>query len=104
MKAHVIGAVRVEGVSNKSGTLRPYDMPRLLVLQPVEIASKQDDASGTRYSKTGYGYEVAEVDLDVSALPSFSSVKFPALLDLEIGQRMQFGKLASVCTGIAKAV
>ncbi len=101
MKAHVIGLVRIEGVSAKSGTLKPYDMPRLLILQPVEIAGKEDTQTGTRYSKSGFGFESAEIDLDPSSIPRFADVKFPAVLELEIGQRMQFGKLASICTGIS---
>lgn len=103
MKAHVIGVTRVEGMSNKKGPLKPYDMGKITILQPIEIVAKSDEQTGTRYSKTGYGYEPAEIDMDVAALPSFAGIKFPALLDLEIGQVMQFGKLASVCTGIKAA-
>lgn len=99
MKANIIGVSRIEGISNKSGVLRPYDMPRILALQPVEMAAKSDDKAGTRYSKTGYGFEAMEIDLDPSAMAQFSEVKYPAVLDLVIDQRMLFGRLASVCVG-----
>lgn len=103
MKATVIGVTRSHGMSNKKGPLRPYDMASVLMLQDVEIVAKADEQSGTSYNKTGYGFELAEVDLDPSAIGAFSGLKFPCVLDLEIGQRMQFGKLASVCVGIVKA-
>lgn len=103
MKAHVIGVTRLEGMSNKKGPLKPYDMAKVIILQPIEIVSKNDEQTGTRYSKTGYGFEPAEVDMDASALPAFSQLKLPCVVDLEIGQKMMFGKLASVCTGIKAA-
>lgn len=100
MKAHVIGITRVEGVSNKSGQLKPYDMSRLLSLQPCEVAGKNDEQSGTRYSKSGYGYEVMEIDVaSPEVMQKFAQVRFPAMLDLEMDQIPRFGKLQTVCTG-----
>lgn len=103
MKATIIGISRIEGVSDKSGVLRPYDIPRVLALVPVEVASKSDDQRGTRYSKSGYGFEVMEIDLSPDAIPQFSQVKYPSAVELEIGQRMAAGRLASVCTGLKAA-
>lgn len=100
MKAHVIGVTRVEGVSNKSGQLKPYDMARILSLQPCEVAGKIDDKTGTRYSKTGFGYELMEIDLEsAEVMQKFAQVRFPAMLDLEMDQVPRFGKLQTVCVG-----
>lgn len=102
MKAQVIGVQRISGVSNKSGALKDYDMGKLFCLQPIESAAKTKD-DGTSYKKEGYGFEVMEVDLDSDCIKQFSAIKFPAMLDVVIEQRPMYGKLASVCIGIAKA-
>lgn len=102
MKATIIGVTRIEGISNKSGVLRPYDMPRILALQQIEISSKSDEKVGTRYSKTGFGFETMEIDLEPSGMQDFAGLKYPAQVDLIIGQKMLYGRLASVCTGIVK--
>ncbi len=100
MKAHIIGVTRVEGISKKSGSLKDYDMCRILALQPCEIAAKSDETIGTRYSKTGFGYEVMEIDLESGqVMQQFAQVRFPAMLDLEMDQVPRYGKLQSVCVG-----
>lgn len=102
MKAQVIGVSRIAGVSNKSGSLKDYDMGKLFCLQPIQPAGKEDKGVGTRYNRTGYGFEVMEVDLDSGSLVQFSKIQFPALLDLEMEQRPMFGKLATVCIGLTQ--
>lgn len=102
MKAQVIGVSRIAGVSNKSGSLKDYDMGKLFCLQPIQPAGKEDRGVGTRYNRSGYGFEVMEVDLDSGALVQFSKIQFPAALDLEMEQRPMFGKLATVCTGLTQ--
>lgn len=102
MKAQVIGVSRINGISNKSGSLRDYDMGKLFCLQPIQSAGKQDPKEGTRFSRSGFGFEVMEVDLDASCMPQFKDVKFPAVLDLEMEQRPMFGKLQTVCVGLTQ--
>lgn len=102
MKAHVIGVSRINGVSKKSGSLKDYDMGKLFCLQPIQPAGKEDQKEGTRYSRTGYGFEVMEVDLDAGSLVQFSKIQFPAVLDLEMEQRPMFGKLATICIGLTQ--
>lgn len=105
MKVHAIGVLRVEGISKKSGALKDYDMSKILVLQPCESANAQDEKIGTRFSKTGFGYEPAEIDLDsFELLNKFSQLKFPVFLELEMGQAFKFGKLQTVCVNFKQVV
>jgi len=103
MKALVAGVQRVNGLSDKSGKLKEYDMGKLFCLVPIEAAHKQDEQKGTRYTKDGFGYEVMEIDLDSEAVDQFKAYKLPCAIDLQMDSRPMYGKLASVCTGIIKA-
>jgi len=96
MKATVIGVTRMNGKSKKTG--RPYDMARILVLQPVDINTTED------YIKAGFGYQAAELDLRPDAISKFGQVKFPCELELITDNEMMFGRLITVVTGIAAPV
>jgi hypothetical protein len=103
MKALVSGIQRINGLSNKSGSLKEYDMGKLFVLVAIEAAHKSDEQSGTRYTKSGFGYESMEIDLDPACFEEFKNYKLPCAIDLVMDSRPMFGKLASVCVGITKA-
>jgi hypothetical protein len=103
MKANVIGVSRAEGISNKSGTNKPYDMASLVILQPMQTINSANPETGTRYAKTGFGYETAEVSVSPAAVVLFKDVKFPAALDLEISQDFMYGKLQSLVVGFKAA-
>lgn len=93
MKMQVVGITRIAGVSSKSGKPRPYDMPKVVCLQPVQIQKKE------AYERSGFGYEPLEVDLDPEAFESFSQVKFPCVLELITDSRALFGRLQTICVG-----
>lgn len=91
MKTTVIGVKRVKGIGKESGN--PYDMCRAICLSPIE------PMSGEKMSIQGFGYEVAEVNLDPEALPAFGNLKFPCHLNLEVEPRPYRGKLEVFVVG-----
>lgn len=95
MKLHVIGVSRMIGTAKSSG--KPYDMAKLLCLQDVQVTAKEN------YQRTGFGFEVCEVDLDPPALSQFSQVKFPAIIECRTDNVMRFGKMQSLVVGLEKA-
>lgn len=90
MKVNVIGVKRIEGTAKASGL--PFDMCRLYCTVPIETG-------GAKTKVSGYGLEVAEMELEANVLPTFAQVKFPAELELKVDQRFQFGEFRSVVTG-----
>lgn len=95
MKFRVIGAKRIEGLAKASG--KPFDMCRAYCLVPVETGQGKTVV-------TGYGSEVAEMELDPLALPQFANLKFPADVELKIEQRFVFGEFRSIVIGVEGAV
>lgn len=90
MKLNVIGVKRIKGTSSKTGN--DFDMCRLFALVPITPASGKTTIEG-------FGFELAEMELEHSALSSFSRVSFPALLELTTDTRPYMGKLETVVTG-----
>lgn len=95
MKMQVLGVKRIVGTSKTTGN--PFDMCRLFGMVPVENVSK------ATLQITGAGFELAEIELDPEALPSFLAQKFPVLLDLETDSRPFMGKFETVVSGIKAA-
>jgi len=91
MKAICAGVTRQHGNSKKTG--KPYDMARVIILQPVEVVANVD------FSREGHGYQAVEIDLDAGALPRFASVKFPCELELTTTDRIFMGRIQTVITG-----
>ncbi len=91
MKASCIGISRQHGISKKTG--KPYDMARVMTLQPIEVIATQD------FSRDGYGYQSVEIDVEPSALSKFAGVKFPCELDLATTDRIFMGRIQTVVTG-----
>jgi hypothetical protein len=91
MKFHVIGVKRIEGTAKASGN--PFDMCRLFCLVPIEIGAGKTKVSG-------FGMEVAEMELEPEALQQFAGLKFPADVELRIDQKFVFGEFRSVVTGL----
>lgn len=92
MKLNVIGVKRIQGKSSKTGN--DFDMCRIFALVPVTALSGKTNIQG-------FGFELAEMELDPAALSSFSRISFPAMLELETDTRPYMGKLESVVTGFA---
>lgn len=92
MKVFVAGVRRQNGTAKKTGNA--YDMASVLTLTPISAAAT------STYNKQGFGFEVAELDLNVSALPSFAHIKFPCELDLVTDMVMRFGRMVPVVVGI----
>lgn len=90
MKLNVIGVKRIKGTSSKTGN--EFDMCRLFALVPITPA-------GGKTLIQGFGFELAEMELDPSALESFRGVSFPAELELTTDTRPFMGKLETVITG-----
>ena len=91
MKFHVIGAKRIEGHAKVSGN--PFDMCRAYCLVPIETG-------GGKTTVSGYGMELAELELDPKALVQFAELKFPVDVELRIEQRFVFGEFRSVVVGV----
>jgi hypothetical protein len=91
VKLNVIGVKRISGTA-KSGN--EFDICNLLAIVPVQAGG------GKTVRVEGFGFEVAELPLDQSALHLFSGLKFPSLLDLETDSRPYMGKLETFVTGI----
>lgn len=72
MKLNVLGVKRISGTSSKTGN--DFDMCNLLGIVPVQTGG------GKAVRIEGYGYEVAELPLDQSALALFAGIKFPSSL------------------------
>ena|SRR3990172_7983072 len=96
MRVRVCGVKRVEGVGKESGA--PFDMCRVLILVPVE-----NQANG-KLKISGYGAELAEMELAPEALPQFSGLSFPCEVDLHTEQKFFRGKFETMCGGITPAV
>ena len=95
MKLTVVGVKNLKGKAKATGN--PFEMCRLFALVPIEIASND------KIVVEGFGFELAEINLDPAALDGFKAVKFPATLDLSTDSRPYRGKLETVVTGIAAA-
>ena len=91
MKFHVVGAKRIEGFAKATGS--PFDMCRAYCLVPIETG-------GGKTTVSGYGMELAELELDPKALGQFAELKFPADVELKIEQRFVFGEFRSVVVGV----
>lgn len=91
MKFNVIGVKRIEGVAKATGNA--FDMCRVYCLVPIE-------QSQGKTKVTGYGAELAELELLPEALPLFAKVQFPSELELKVDQRFVFGEFRSVVVGI----
>ena len=69
---------------------RDYDFCNLRYLVPVEIVAKSN------LQKTGYGFEVSDAEVAVTAMDKFQSLRWPCQLDLQFDQVTRFGRLQSV--------
>lgn len=90
MKLNVIGVKRIKGTSSKTGN--EFDMCRLFALVPITPA-------GGKTLIQGFGFELAEMELDPAALQSFRQIGFPVELELTTDTRPFMGKLETVITG-----
>jgi len=98
MKLHILGVKRISGTA-KTGN--EFDMCNVLGIVPIQTGG------GKTVRIEGFGFEVAELPLEQSAMPLFSGMKFPCIVDLETDSRPYMGKLETFVVGIspsAKAV
>lgn len=94
MKLQVLGVKRIKGTSSKTGN--DYDMCALYALAPME------SIKNANMQITGYGYEVAELQLDPSIIDRFEKIRFPAHLTLETEARAYRGKFESFVVGFTQ--
>lgn len=92
MKALVIGVKRVAGIAKATGN--PFDMTRVVIGSPVAPVNND------RMTVEGFGYEVNEIPMDVTAMGAFRSLRFPCVVDLETDSRPYRGKLELIVTGV----
>lgn len=90
MKMQVLGAKVLKG--QKDGN--DWDMSSILVQTKIESFQNQ------KVTVIGYGFEVTEMPLDPSCIEQFKNIQFPALVDLDIGQRARMGKFESYVVGV----
>jgi hypothetical protein len=95
MKFHLVGVKRIVGVAKASGA--PFDMCRAYCLVPIEKAQGKT-------SVTGYGFELAELELDAAALPQFAAFSLPADVELDVEQKFLFGEFRSIVVGVSAPV
>lgn len=93
MRVMVFGAMHMKGKSAKTGAA--YDMARLYVASDIRPGVKEN------YTRTGVGYEAAEVDCEPAVVQSLQGVSFPAILSLETEMRLIGGKFIPTVVGIA---
>lgn len=93
MKMQVQGVKVLKG--EKDGN--PWDMSAVL------IQTKIESFQNAKVTVSGYGFEVTEMPLDASCIEQFKNIQFPALIDLDIGQRARMGKFESYVVGVLPA-
>lgn len=91
MKVTVIGVKRMKGIGKESGNA--YDFASCEVLAPIQNRTSE------KFSIQGLGFEVAKLDMDLTALASFNDVKFPATLELTVEHRPDRNGMKPVVTG-----
>lgn len=94
MKMQVLGAKVLKG--QKDGN--DWDM------SAVFIQTKIETFQNNRVTATGYGFEITEMPLDASCIEQFKNIQFPAVVDLDIGQRARMGKFESYVVGVVPAM
>lgn len=93
MRVMVFGAMHMKGKSAKTGAV--YDMARLYVASDIRPGVKEN------YTRTGCGYEAAEVECEPEVVVQLMGRTFPAILTLQTEMRLQGGKFVPVVTGVA---
>jgi len=109
MKVHAIGVTTASGISKKNG--KPYAIPSLLVLQPIEPFSnkpadysKEDEAAGKDYYElNGYGLTERQIAMAEGCMEQFKGIKFPAMIDVETDSEFRGGQMVTVVTGYKQA-
>lgn len=96
MKCYVAGGQNMTGLSK--ATKSPFSMPRLFILSPVE------NVNSANIQIQGFGYKMAEIEVDPVALSQFALLKYPCVLDLETGAVERRGKLETIVTGIVPSL
>jgi len=94
MKMQVLGVKVLKGI--KDGN--PWDMSAALIQTKIESFQNE------KVTAAGYGYEVTEMPLDSACIEQFNKIQFPAVVDLEIGQRARMGKFESYVVGLVPAL
>ena len=96
MKLTVLGVKRIQGKAKATGN--DFDMCRLFAMVPIE------QGGGRGATVTGYGFELAEMNLEPKAMEQFANQKLPATLELTTDSRPFRGRLETVVTGFVAAV
>lgn len=98
MKVQVLGFERSEGISEKSGTPKPYKMASLHTSCALEQRMEDDPAKGKSALAKGYMGTTYSVGVDVIRRIEHLSPPFTAELIIE--DRIRFGKRESNVTDI----
>jgi hypothetical protein len=91
MKVQIVGVERASGVSNKSGSPKPYDMATLHTIIRLDEQNVDD---GKRISKSK-GFMGASYSVDGALVAKIEHNSFPILAELVIEDVMRFGKRES---------
>lgn len=94
MQVTIIGAQRITGVSEKTGTPQPYDICRLNVLEPLESQSKAN------YSRVAHGYQTAEIECAPEVVEKLAGKKFPMQGELIAQNQLRWGRLTSTVVDV----
>ena len=90
MRVFAKGAYRMNGVAKTSG--KPYDMGKLVIEVPIENVKMPN------MNREGFGFTSLELDVEPEAIKNFA-FPFPCYLDIEVAQKLQFGKIQSLIIG-----
>lgn len=91
MKVIAVGFTEMSGTSKKTGN--DYHMARLVVLTETE------DAKTESMTKSSYGYQAMEMDVDVKSHHRFDTLSYPCHVELVIDHRPRGGKVEAILSG-----
>lgn len=96
MRVTALGAYRMKGIGSKSGA--PYDLAKLVIRVPIEQTTTKT------MQRAGYGATVNELDMLPDAINKFNFDYPPEglVLDLEVDNIVEFGRMKAVIVGAKK--
>ncbi len=94
MRIKVIGYSHLTGVSHKSGSPKAYDIPRILVLHPLQDQSREN------YNRVCDGFEGIELACKPEVFAKLKGKSFPIECNLVTEQSIDFGKLLSTVVDV----
>lgn len=93
MKTLVIGVVRREGTSGRTGA--QYSMTQLLVGSPMR------PSASPKMAVSCAGFEVTAMDIEDDAFVSALQLRYPAIYEVQTDVRPSYGKMVPVVVAVS---